>query len=167
MCPACRDWKFAECVNARRWAHVHTSVKTQTAAIVRTQLESLDEWGEQVGNEKIVAIRVDRDAVKNSAGATESEDAFWLAKPIGAAFPVPSDMVLETDQFEEGWFVVRAKWYKLVAGTLRSFTLLHKDTLIPLGATSRLRGITFTKYDKKKGRYQLSTDEHARIIASL
>jgi hypothetical protein len=167
MCPACRDWKFLECVNERRWARVETSVKTQNAAIVRTQLQSLDEWGEHVGNEKILAIRVDRDAVKNSADAAESEDAFWLAKPIGAAFTVPQSMVLETDQFEEGWLVVRAKWYKLVTGTLRSFTLLKKDTLIPLGATSRLRDIKFSKYDKAKGRYNLSTDEHERIKASL
>ena len=167
MCSACRDWRFLECVNERRWARVETSVKTQNAAIVRTQLQSLEEWGEHVGYEKILAIRVDRDAVKDSADAAESEDAFWLAKPIGAAFTVPKSMVLETDQFEEGWLVVRAKWYTLVTGTLRSFTLLQKDTLIPLGATSRLRGIKFIKYDKAKGRYNLSTDEHERIKASL
>ena len=41
-----------------------------------------------VGNEKILTIRVDRDAVTNSVDSVESEDAFWLAKPIGAAFTV-------------------------------------------------------------------------------
>ena len=76
-------------------------------------------------------------------------------------------MLLETDQFEEGWLVTRAKWYTFVTGTIRSFTLLKKDTLIPLEATSRLRGIKFAKYDKTKGRYNLNIDEHERTKASL
>jgi hypothetical protein len=157
-CGACRKHDYLNCDFKRHGAmRRHTTeVARVTTSIVRTQMQALEEWAEVIGNEQLIAVRVDR---------TESQDAFYLAKPTGSAFPVPEATVHSTDQFEAGWLVVPIKWYDLTAETTRSYKLKNPPHLLLVSTTVRLSNLKFSSSTGNKN--ILSADVHQRIVDNL
>ena len=78
------------------------------------QLKELAEFAKLLDKNKLIAVNCD-------AGG------YWLARCSGPAFPVPADMIHTTEQFEEGWLVVPARWYKLEQVCQRAYRLLEES----------------------------------------
>ena len=144
-------------------------MKRVTESIIRTQMQSLVEWADAIGTNKLIAVRVDRPAVAASADAASANDPFWLAMPTGAAFAAPENLAHSSDMFEEGWLIVPIKWYNLVPGTTRAYTLLPERVLLVVSTTVRLSGLTFTKAPTKgpKGQHILAAHDHRMIVENL
>ena len=53
-------------------------------------------------------------------------------------------MVHATDQFEEGWLIVPAKWFWLEQISERGYRLMSEEKLIPVSTTVRLKDIKFS-----------------------
>ena len=52
---------------------------------------------------------------------TSSEGVFWVLLVDSEAFPVPVDLVHSAAQYEEGWLVVRGRWFELEQRSPRGF----------------------------------------------
>ena len=167
-CAHCRENDYFNCEYSVAHGPMRrqtTSVARMTESIVRTQLQSLEEWAQQIGDEKLVAVRVDRAAVMASANHTEADDAFWLAKPTGAAFSAPEKLAHTSDVFEEGWLVVPIKWYRIASGTARTYTMLATPQLLVVATTVRVSGLKFSR--TKGGKFTLAADDHQKIINNI
>ena len=68
------------------------------------QLKQLEEFGALLKAGMLGAVRADQADL-----ALEGE--FWLVEIQGEAFPAPASMALATDVFEEGYLIVKVKWY--------------------------------------------------------
>ena len=84
-------------------------------------------------------------------------------------------MVHATDQFEEGWLIVPAKWFWLEQISERGYRLLTEQKLIPVSTTIRLKDIKFSNTQggpqerELRGRGNLSflsEDMHNAILAT-
>ena len=61
----------------------------------------------------------------------------------GEAFPAPASMALATDVFEEGYLIVKVKWYELVDKERRGYRLLPTARHIVVNAMIFLPGLEF------------------------
>jgi len=105
----------------------------------------------------------------NSDPAERREGLYWLALASGPAFAAPADMVHATDQFEEGWLVVPAKWYWLEQISERGYRLMTEERLIPVSTTVRLKDIKFSYTQggpQERELLFLSEDMHNAILAA-
>jgi hypothetical protein len=81
-----------------------------------------------------------------SAAAHERhlEGVFWLLLLDSEAFPVPVDLVHSTAQYEEGWLVVRGKWFTLEQRSPRGYRLLPAPRLVVVNTMIRLPNVIFS-----------------------
>ena len=56
---------------------------------------------------------------------------------------MPEDMVHSTDELEEGWLVVRGRWFSLVQKSPRGYKLLEAAKPILVNTMIRLPNIIF------------------------
>jgi hypothetical protein len=125
------------------------------------QLEELAAWGEMLKPGMIVAFTAD-DA------DTHIEGSYWLALVEGVAHPVPESQVHASDQFEEGWLVVKARYFELVTESPRCYKLQAEERLLVVNALIRLSSLQFVKVVKRSPRlgdsqYFLDEDTHNMI----
>ena len=101
------------------------------------QLLQLHEFGELLEKGMLVAANAADDE-------RHLEGDYWLALLVGGAFECPADMVHATDVFEEGWLVVRVKWYRLKQISERGYVLLSEERVVPVMSLVRLLGLAFS-----------------------
>ena len=100
------------------------------------QLKKLEEFGALLKAGMLGAVRADQADL-----ALEGE--FWLVEIQGEAFPAPASMALATDVFEEGYLIVKVKWYELVDKERRDYRLLPTARHIVVNAMIFLPGLEF------------------------
>jgi hypothetical protein len=125
------------------------------------QLEELAAWGEMLKSGMIVAFTAD-------AAETHIEGSYWLALIEGPAHPVPESQVHASDQFEEGWLVVKARWFELVTESPRCYKSTLEERLLVVSEMIRLSSLKFGKVVKRSPRlgdsqYFLDEDTHNMI----
>ena len=105
----CNAW--GECAMAE-W---HTSQTARRACCL---------WGEMLKSGMIV-----------DENETHIECSYWLALIEGPAHPVPESQVHASDQSEEGWLVVKARWFELVTESPRCYKLAGEERLLVVNVT--------------------------------
>jgi hypothetical protein len=73
------------------------------------------------------------------------EGTYWLALIAGPAFVVPQDMLCEGEQFDEGYLVAPAQWYKLEQTSERGYVLLAARKHLVVNSMIRLKDVQFNK----------------------
>ena len=86
----------------------------------------------------LVAVRADR-------AEHYIEGVYWLARLCGPAFAAPSRLVHATSEFEEGWLIVQAQWYKLEQVSERGYRLLLEKRYLVVNTLIRLNGLRFVR----------------------
>lgn len=132
------------------------------------QLVALEEWADELEAGMLVAVNV-------AADQREHEGAYWLAKLRTGAYLLPEDMIFAGQQFEAGWIVVEAQWYKLEKPSLRGYKLLSERTFILVNAMVRLSNLKFAgsrsgpqhRELRSGGMDFLGDDEHHAILDNL
>jgi len=73
------------------------------------------------------------------------EGSWWLCEILGPASQATARQAHATDLFEEGWWIVRIKWYKCVPDSSpRRYTLLQNSTRwLSVSAIIRVDGLEF------------------------
>ena len=100
------------------------------------QLKQLEEFGALLKPGMLGAVRAD-------VADLALEGEFWLVEIQGEAFPAPASMALATDVFEEGYLIVKVKWYELVDKERRGYRLLPEARHIVVNAMIFLPGLEF------------------------
>ena len=72
------------------------------------------------------------------------EGVFWLLLIDSEAFPVPVDLVHSAAQYEEGWFVVRGRWFELEQRSPRGYKLKPAPRLVVVNTMIRLPNVIFS-----------------------
>ena len=76
-------------------------------------------------------------AVRAAAHEADLEGSYWLVLVDSEPFEVPEDMAHSTDEFEEGWLVVRGRFYSLVQKSPRGYQLTKASRLFLVNAMIR------------------------------
>ena len=83
------------------------------------------------------------------------EGVYWLAQLLDVAFPATAAMAHASDVFEEGWLLVRARWYKFEPNAKhpkgwRGYSLLPEVRLLVIGTSMlRLKDIKFESVPRR------------------
>jgi hypothetical protein len=72
-----------------------------------------------------------------------SHGRYWLLLVDSEAFEMPQDMAHITDELEEGWLVVRGRWYELVQRSPRGYKLDNVQKLVLVNTMIRLPNVIF------------------------
>ncbi|KAL1504483.1 hypothetical protein AB1Y20_010888 [Prymnesium parvum] len=96
------------------------------------QIESLQEWADQLKPNMVVAVRA-------NGAEWQSEGPVWLLHIDSEAFEVPEDMVHATAEYEAGWLVVRGRWYQLEQRSPRGYKLDTAERLVVANTMIRLQ----------------------------
>lgn len=132
------------------------------------QLIALEEWADELKADMLVAVNV-------AADQRGHEGTYWLAKLRTGAYVLPQDMLCCGQEFEAGWFVVEAQWYKLEKPRLRGYKLQPEKTFILVNAMVRLSNLKFSgsrggpqhRELRSGGMEFLGDDEHYLILDNL
>ena len=100
------------------------------------QIESLEAWAKLLKPGMVVAIRA-------AARERHLEGKFWLLLVDSEAFPVPMGLVHASDQYEEGWLVVRGRFFTLEQRSPRGYKLSKESRLIVVNTLIRLPNVVF------------------------
>ena len=73
------------------------------------------------------------------------EGPYWLIRLCGQAFAAPSNLIHAGIEFEEGWLIVQAQYYKLEQTSERGYRLLPEKKYFVVNALIRLTGIEFCR----------------------
>ena len=101
------------------------------------QIESLEAWAKLLKPGMVVAVRA-------AAHERHLEGVFWLLLIDSEAFPVPVDLVHSAAQYEEGWFVVRGRWFELEQRSPRGYKLKPAPRLVVVNTMIRLPNVIFS-----------------------
>ena len=82
-------------------------------------------------------------AVRAAAHEVDLEGPYWLLLVDSEAFEMPDEMAHSTDEFEEGWLVVRGRCFSLVQKSPRGYKLIPAEKLILVNAMIRLPNVIF------------------------
>ena len=94
------------------------------------QIESLEAWAKLLKPGMVVAIRA-------AAHERHLEGKFWLLLVDSEAFPVLMELVHASDQYEEGWLVVRGRFFTLEQRSPRGYKLSKESRLIVVNTLIR------------------------------
>jgi len=138
---ACLRCTLLDFDNCERTAQVgrmrHVTVPPPRGAASRVaQVESLVEWAALLKPGWVVGVRVASDQV-------HLEGKAWLLLVDSEAFEAPEGMVHSSDSIEDGWLVVRGRWYECMQRSPRGYKLLKESRLILVNTMIRLPGICF------------------------
>jgi len=106
-------------------------------------------------------------AVSVDAPERGLEGDWWLCEILGPASQATAQQAHATDLFEEGWWIVRIKWYRHVPGSSpRKYTLLQNSTRwLSVSAIIRVDGLEFEGGQRvARSREQLLSDDRASLI---
>ena len=90
------------------------------------QIESLEAWAAKLLKPGMWWLR----CAPLLMSGTSSEGVFWVLLVDSEAFPVPVDLVHSAAQYEEGWLVVRGRWFELEQRSPRGYKLKPAPRLI-------------------------------------
>ena len=160
FCSPCGKRKFVDCkfrgrVGATMRKH-STKIKKVTTSTIQTQQGAFENWCKEMHNQKLLAVRVQD---------PKYTDDFWLAKPTGAAIVATENFIHANSDYEVGFMILPIKWYDIVSGKERTYTLLNDDVYIQANATVRLTGLKFSQHTN--GRYTITEDTHERILEAI
>ena len=111
--------------------------RAERGEVARTnQIECLVEWAKLLKPGMVVAVRASTDK-------EHIEGKYWLLLVDSEAIEMPEDMVHSTNEFEEGWLVVRGRWYSLEQKSPRGYTLLPAEKIVLVNAMIRLPNVIF------------------------
>jgi len=95
------------------------------------------------------------------------EGSWWLCEILGPASQATARQAHATDLFEEGWWIVRIKWYKHVPDSSpRRYTLLQNSTRrLSVSAIIRVDGLEFEGGQRvARSGERLLADDRASLI---
>lgn len=106
---------------------------------------------------------------------SEDEGGYWLAKLRTGAYALPRNMLCCGEEFEEGWIVAEARWYKLEKPELRGYKLMPEKVTLLVNAMVRLSNLKFANSSsgpqkrtlRSGGMEFLGDDEHYTILGSM
>ena len=81
-----------------------------------TRTQALDEFAATLATGQVHALAATR-------AERHLEGNVWLCVLLGAAYLAPADMVHSTDGIEAGWWVVKAKYFRVVQRSPRRYQL--------------------------------------------
>ena len=90
------------------------------------------------------------------------EGPYWLILVDSEPFEMPADMAHSTDELEEGWLVVRGRWYSLVQRSPRGYKLLPAKKVVLVNAMIRLPNVIFAGGSVGKPPRDLGPDGRGR-----
>ena len=112
--------------------------------------------------------------VRADAKDVDMEGPCWLLRVDSEAIEMPEDMAHSTDEFEEGWLVVRGRFYSLVQKSPRGYQLLPAEKLVLVNAMIRLPNVIFAggavgkvPRESRSGLSVLEDDMHNLINGSV
>lgn len=170
-CAACTLLKFEECTmtefvgkKLRQTTHLADPASSKIP-----QTLALEDWADELKPEMIVAVNVAADQ------RSEDEGGYWLAKLRTGAYALPHNMLCCGEEFEEGWIVAEAQWYKLEKPEVRGYTLMPEKVTILVNAMVRLSSLKFAhsrsgpqnRTLRSGGMEFLGDDEHYAILGSM
>ena len=117
-CDACLLFDFGNCEMAAQMGKMaDVKVPLKKGEVARTnQINCLVEWGKLLKPGMVVAVRA-------AAHEVDLEGPYWLLLVESEPFKMAEDMAHSTDEFEEGWLVVRGRFYSLVQKSPRGYQL--------------------------------------------
>ena len=163
-CSQCLLGHYTACTLKSEMGSMHRVAVPWLSGAPLRQLEELEAWGEMLKGGMIVAFTADsKDKQKYPL-----EGNYYLARVKGPAYPVPESQVHASDQFEEGWLVVKAQWFEIVTTSPRCYKLQSVERTLVVNEMIRLSTIMFDKVIKRSPRlgdsqYFLSEDTHNMI----
>ena len=96
-----------------------------------TRTQALDEFAATLRTNQVHALAASR-------ADWHMEGNVWLCLLLGAAYLAPADMVHSTDGIEAGWWVVKAKYYRLVQRSPRGYQLVVEERVLVVNPLIRL-----------------------------
>lgn len=108
-----------------------------------SQSATLEQFARSLSKDQLRAVTVD-------GPERGLEGNWWLCLILGPASQATARQAHATELFEEGWWIVRIKWYKYVPGTSpRKYTLLNNSTRwLSVSAIIRVDGLAFEGGDR-------------------
>ena len=104
------------------------------------QIESLEAWAAKLLKPGMWWLR----CAPLLMSGTSSEGVFWVLLVDSEAFPVPVDLVHSAAQYEEGWLVVRSRWFELEQRSPRGYKLKPAPRLVVVNTMIRLPNVIFS-----------------------
>ena len=90
-------------------------------------------------------------AVHASRADQDMEGAYWLARLCGNAYEAPANELHSSDQIQAGWWVVKAKWFKLEQVSHRGYRLLPDEFNLVVNHIVRIPPVQFDKGGRARG----------------
>ena len=89
------------------------------------------------------------------AAVCDREGQYWLALLLDAAFPATAAMAHASDVFQEGWLIVKAKFYKYQPDAKhpkgwRGYSLQPEERLLIVNSMLRLKDIKFESQPRRQ-----------------
>lgn len=107
-------------------------------------------------------------AVHAAHADLQMEGGYWLAHLQGNTYEALTDDLHSTDQIQAGWWVVKAKWYKLEQVSHRGYRLLESE--FPLVVKHIIRipvAFDVRRHSTRAGLEFLNEVKHNSILSSL
>jgi hypothetical protein len=167
-CERCSRFDFRNCL-MHGLGGMATRLARQTVPSVRaiglpSQTKTLEEFARTLNKGELRAVVVD-------PPERGIEGDYWLCEIQGPASQATSRQAHATDLFEEGWWIVRIKWYRHITGTSpREYELLQNSTRwLSVSAIIRLDGLRFEGggREQRSGVKVLSEGTHDVIHACM
>ena len=106
-------------------------------------------------------------AVHASRADQDMEGAYWLARLCGNAYEVPANELHSSDQIQAGWWVVKAKWFKLEQVSHRGYRLLPDEFNLVVNHIVRIPPVQFDKGGRARGTTARSTSSTYTSLSFL
>ena len=168
-CDPCLLFDFGNCQMAAQRGDISSvRVPLKRGEVARTnQIESLEAWAKLLKPGMVVAVRA-------AAHEVDLEGPYWLLLVDSEPFEMPEDMAHSTDEFEEGWLVVRGRFYSLVQRSPRGYQLTKASRLFLVNTMIRYPNIIFAggsvgkaPRESRSGVHVLEDDMHNLLNGSV
>ena len=151
-CLECLLGRYDSCLLKSEHGQMRSYTVPRLGAVQKPQMMALQEWADSLRKGQVVVF------VAHSADV-HMEGVYWLALLLDSAFPATAADVARahaSDVFEEGWLLVKAKWYKYMPEAKhpkgwRAYALLPDEKLLVIGESMlRLSGIKFEAQPRRE-----------------
>jgi hypothetical protein len=141
-CLECLCGRYDSCLLQSEHGRMRSYTVPKLGAAQKPQMMALHEWADSLCKGQVVVFVA-------HAADVHMEGVYWLALLLDDAFAATAKMAHASDEFEEGWLLVRAKWYTHVPEAIhpkgwRAYALLDQEKILVIGESMlRLAGIKF------------------------
>jgi hypothetical protein len=132
-CQSCVNYDFSQCLMKQefgpmRFVHCKLAKNQQVSTTRSVALE------EYAGNLDVGQTR----AVHASRSEWDIEGPYWLVQVLGKAYQTSEDTVISGQSIPAGYWLVPAKWYKVVQTSQRAYVLQPERIELNVNAMVRL-----------------------------